>query len=275
MKPVRQVFDVTVPWIDSIPTTDIPCLLCGGRESIPLNTFFLNGQRFYTVRCPEDGMMWLNPRPVEDFYHRLYTEYYHLAGPDDPLYEQATLDVHGDEERRRETARLRLDEIERWAPGGRLLEVGFGSEHTLLEAQSRGWEVLGLEISPTCVETARARGIPAECAYLPDFRGKVEPFDVVAMYSMIEHAPDPPAYLRRAHELLRPGGILLLRLPDTPEEGPPASLLAHLYHFNQKTIAELLRRNGFEVLEFGAFFPWRPTRYPGELWSMNVVSRRA
>ncbi len=67
---------------------------------------------------------------------------------------------------------------------------------------------------------------------------------------------------------------MVLRLPDTGEEGPPASLIAHLYHFNQATIAELLKRCRFEVLWVGSFALWKPKRYPGELWSMNVIGRR-
>lgn len=271
---VREVFNVTVPWITGIPTNRVACLLCGEQNFIPLNTFLLNGKRFCTVRCISDGMMWLDPQPNEDFYHQLYTQRYHLTGPDDHLFEQATLDVRSDEAKLREIAALRLDEIEEFAVPGRLLEVGFGSGHVLMEAQARGWDVLGIEIAQSCVDAVRARGISATCAYLQTYTGQREAFDVVAMYSVIEHTHDPAAYLRRAYDLLKPDGILVLRLPDTQDEGPPASLIAHLYHFNQSTISELLKRCGFEVLWIGSFALWKPTKYPGELWSMNVISRK-
>src|SRR4030042_1391693 len=112
---MREVFDITVPWITDIPAAEITCLLCGQRNITQLNTFLLNGKRFHTVRCLSDGMMWLDPQPTQEFYHQLYTEYYHLAGQDDPLLEQATLDVHADETRLREAAVLRLNEIEEFA----------------------------------------------------------------------------------------------------------------------------------------------------------------
>jgi SAM-dependent methyltransferase len=271
---VPEVFNVCVPWIAEIATTPVSCLLCGGHDVIPLSTFLLNGQRFYTVRCRQDGMMWLDPRPAASFYYQLYTEHYHTSGLDDPLYEQATLDVHADQSGRREAARIRLDEIERFARPGRFLEVGFGNEYTLREAQSRGWDVLGIEIAPACVESALAQGFPAVCADFLSYGGPPESFDVVAMYSLIEHVPDPPAYLRHAHGLLRPHGLLVLRLPDTPEKGPPASLLAHIYHFNRATISELLRRCGFRVLWMGSFTVWKPQKYAGELPNMNVIGRK-
>lgn len=219
-------------------------------------------------------MMWLDPQPDEQFYRRLYREQYHTATAENPLFEQGTLDVHSDEKCLREAAVLRLDEIERFASAGRFLEVGFGSGHTLQEARRRGWDVLGIELAQSCVDEIVAKGIPAVCTELPSYSGSDETFDVIGMYSVIEHTHHPDAYLRHAHSLLKPGGLLVLRLPDTAADGPPASLLAHLHHFNSATITELLRRSHFEVLQIGAFGLWRPTKYPGELWNMNVISRR-
>ena len=241
----------------------------------PLNTFVLNDQRFATVRCRRDGMMWLDPQPTEEFYHRLYGEHYHAAPPDDPLYEQGTLDLHSDEESLQRAASLRLDEIEQFMAADSFMEVGFGSGHTLREARWRGWDVLGVELAQTCVDAVRAQGIPAIRAELPSYSGPDEAFGVIGMYSVIEHTHHPEAYIRRAHALLKRHGLLVLRLPDTPPEGPPASLLAHLYHFNSATIIALLRRSQFEVLQVGSFGCWKPARYSGELWSMNVISRKA
>ena len=144
----------------------------------------------------------------------------------------------------------------------------------MMEAKARGWDVLGVEIAQSCVDDMRARGIAAVCTSLTDYAGPREAFDVVAMYSVIEHVHDPAVYLRQAHGLLKPNGLLVLRLPDTPDEGPPASLIAHLYHFNRSTISELLRRNHLEVCKFGSFSVWKPKRYPGELPNMNVISRK-
>jgi len=274
MDSMREVFDIVVPWITDISTRRVPCLLCGRRDITPLNTFLLNGQRFYTVRCQADGMMWLDPQPTKPFYRRLYEDHYHTADGEDPLFDQGTLDVHSNEKSLRQTAALRLDEIEGFVPHGRFLEVGFGSGHALQEVRRRGWDVFGIELARTCVDAMRAEGIPAIRAEPPSYDGPDEAFDVIGMYSVIEHTHHPDAYLRRARALLKPGGVLVLRLPDTSAQGPPASLLAHLYHFNSATIIELLRRCHFEVLQVGAFGLWRPTRYLGDLWNMNVVSRR-
>src|SRR5512135_3160713 len=162
---IAQVFDITAPWIRQIPTNQAMCLICGERNITPLNTCLLNGKRFYTVRCLADGMMWLDPQPTGEFYEELYETQYHLAGPDDPLFEQATLDVHSDEASLREKATSRMDELERFFQHGRLLEVGYGSGHTLMEAKARGWDVLGIELSQACVDAMNTIGIPARKAH--------------------------------------------------------------------------------------------------------------
>lgn len=183
--------------------------------------------------------------------------------------------MHSDQEQLQRAAVARLDEIEELTScKGHFLEVGFGSGHTLREAHRRGWKVMGTELTQSCVSAAATDGIPARCTGLPNYPGPDEDFDVVGIYNVIEHTHDPPAYLRRAHALLKPSGLLILRLPDTADNGPPASLLAHLFHFNQSTISTLLQRCDFDVVQFGQFFPWKPTKSAGELWSMNVVARR-
>jgi SAM-dependent methyltransferase len=256
------------------------CILCGACDGRPVQRFVVNGEALFTVRCVRDGMMWLDPRPSAAFYERLYAAHYYGVGPDDPLFEQASLPVQAPEAQLRVVAGWRMDEIERFAapePGGgprRLLEVGFGAGYVLDEARARGWLVFGLESARSCVADASARGIPARCGTLADVAAEGETFDAVAMYSVLEHVLYPQACLREAHALIRPKGVLALRLPETADEGPPASLLAHVYHFNKDTIRTVLRRCGFEVVHAETAGIWRPTRYPGELPHMNVLSRK-
>jgi SAM-dependent methyltransferase len=274
MSSIREVFNLTVPELGEIPVAEKPCLLCGRRDFTPLSSFVLNRQRFHVVRCLLDGMMWLDPQPTEQFYQALYSQRYHATGPDDPLFEQATLDVHSNTDELKRTAQLRLDQIEQFTKIGRMLEVGFGNGSMLELARQRGWKVMGIELDQGCVDRMAGLGIPAYRGSLLEYDEEPESFDVVGMYSVIEHTLDPVVHLEKAFSLLKVGGILVLRLPDTEAEGPSASLIAHVYHFNAHTIMVLLRRCGFEVLQIDSFNLWKPSKYPGQLWSMNVISRK-
>jgi len=270
---IPHIFDINITDISYIDTHEINCLLCQRRDIAPVNSFILNGQLFRTVRCLHDGMMWLDPQPSQSFYDYIYTKRYHNTNIDDPLYEQATLDVFNDPVALQNVAELRLNDIERLATKGRFLEVGFGAGYALKEAQRRGWKTFGIETDERCVKELSNSGINATTGNLLDISDQ-DKYDVIAMYSVIEHTLNPEAYIRKAFSLLNINGLLVLRLPDTEAKGPPASLIAHVYHFNAHTILVFLRQCGFEPICIDGFGLWKPQKYSGDLWNMNVYSKR-
>jgi len=154
------------------------------------------------------------------------------------------------------------------------MEVGFGGGFTLREAKRRGWRVFGLELDNGCVTKLADKGLDVERRDILSLSDRVK-YDVIAMYSVIEHTLDPVAVLRKASKLLKKSGILVLRLPDTEAKGPRASLVSHVYHFNAHTILVLLRKCGFEPLRIDSFGLWKPQRVKGAIWNMNVYSRRS
>ena len=97
-------------------------------------------------------------------------------------------------------------------------------------------------------------------------------FDVVTAFYVIEHVPDPLDFARRCAALLRPGGLLFLRYPDSR---PVARLLAaarlgdavdiydapfHLSAFSPRAIERLLARAGLERIEHAIGGATRPPR---------------
>jgi 2-polyprenyl-3-methyl-5-hydroxy-6-metoxy-1,4-benzoquinol methylase len=96
-----------------------------------------------------------------------------------------------------------------------LLEVGCGTGEFLQLAQQRGFEVSGVELNAGHAAQARDRtgGSPILCG---DFMTESfsRQFDVIAMLDLIEHVPDPLAALRRSHDLLKPGGHLVVYTPN-------------------------------------------------------------
>ena len=81
-------------------------------------------------------------------------------------------------------------------------------------------------------------------------------YDVVTMWDVIEHLPDPASTLRAVHSALRPGGVFAVTTMDVDALFPrvagrfwPWYMQMHLVYFSRRTLGELLRRSGFEVVE--------------------------
>lgn len=149
-----------------------------------------------------------------------------------------------------------IDATRRAKPSGRLLDVGCGVGG-LLEIAARHYDCVGLEPSPVGAEQTRRRGLTViegtfEEADIPE-----SSFDIVLMDSVIEHVRSPRAVLAKANQVLRPGGVVVLK---TPKFGGPAYRMhgrawngfRHGYHtvlFTGKMLGACLEATGFEVLE--------------------------
>jgi 2-polyprenyl-3-methyl-5-hydroxy-6-metoxy-1,4-benzoquinol methylase len=147
----------------------------------------------------------------------------------------------------------------RRARGGKLVDFGCGDGRFLTLAKPH-FDVKGIELSPRGAELARERisreaileGPVTECAaQLP-----AEAFDVVTQFGYIEHEWQPIAGLRAAHRLLKPGGVTVIKTPNYASwnrtirgvEWCGYHIPAHCNYFTPRTLAEILRRAGFEPL---------------------------
>jgi SAM-dependent methyltransferase len=134
------------------------------------------------------------------------------------------------------------------------LDVGCANGDFLLAAGGQVKRTCGVEISSYASEAARQRGI--EAIWRGDFLEAQLPrtgFDLISMWDYIEHVQEPLANLRKAYELLRPGGYLAL---STGDIGSPIARLMgriwhlmippkHLYFFSRSTLRSMLTTAGY------------------------------
>ena len=197
------------------------------------------------VRCGACGHMQLHPMPADEVLAGAYGE----AASDDYL---------GEEAGQRETARRALARIERHVNDrGTLLDLGCWVGFLLAEARERGWRTLGVEPSAFASAYARDRlGLEVITAGLFEADLEQTSFQAVTMGDVIEHLTDPVQALGRIHELLAPGGVLWMALPDA---GSPLARVmgrrwwsvipTHVQYFTRGSIASALAGARFEVLE--------------------------
>jgi 2-polyprenyl-3-methyl-5-hydroxy-6-metoxy-1,4-benzoquinol methylase len=154
-------------------------------------------------------------------------------------------------------------------PRGSLLDVGCATGSFLSLAQAKGWECRGLEVSAFAAARAREQtGCEIFCGKLEEVPFDSGSFDVITMWDLLEHLPDPLQGLEKARRLLKPNGLLLV---NTPNENSllrqvarfiyrgsgglitaPVNHLYHSYHlhyFAAETLTVLFRRAGFELVE--------------------------
>jgi 2-polyprenyl-3-methyl-5-hydroxy-6-metoxy-1,4-benzoquinol methylase len=100
-------------------------------------------------------------------------------------------------------------------PKGRLLDVGCGSGNKLLLAKQLGWDVTGLEIDPNALMTATNQGLNVIEGSYRDLAKFVNEFDCIICSHVLEHVYYPNDMLNLLSQSLKPGGTLLLSLPNS------------------------------------------------------------
>lgn len=99
-------------------------------------------------------------------------------------------------------------------PKGKLLDVGCGSGASLKIAQQLGWSVTGLEIDPAAVKVARSLDLNIIEGDYRQLAQLTDGFDCIVCSHVLEHVYHPLEMLTLLTMALRPGGVLLLSLPN-------------------------------------------------------------
>ena len=250
----------------------VPCNLCGGSEyrvvypaadrtAVDLAVSFRSSGdealKDQLVACTSCGLQFVNPRLRPELILDGYRE-----GTDEVFVSQAAA--------RERTFAAALDEIDALAPDrGHLLDVGTAAGSFLHVAAARGWTVSGCEPNVWLCDWGRSTyGLDIRPGTLFDQQYPDQAFDVVTVWDVLEHTSDPRALLSECQRVLKPGGLLVLNCPDSDSwvaramgRRWPMLLTVHLYYFTRRTLGELLRRVGFEVLRVRPHIQWLELGY--------------
>jgi 2-polyprenyl-3-methyl-5-hydroxy-6-metoxy-1,4-benzoquinol methylase len=137
----------------------------------------------------------------------------------------------------------------------RFLDVGCATGALLEKMRKRGWEVSGVEISAQMAEYGRKnRGVTVSTLPLEANGFMAKSFDVVHASHLIEHLNSPGVFVREVYRILDDGGLFLVTTPNIAGMQARVSggrwrsaIYDHLYLFSAKTLAALLRREGFHI----------------------------
>lgn len=240
----------------------VPCNLCGAddfeivyppryEDSNPdelIENFRSSGDEILLdqlVRCNQCDLMYLNPRLREEVIITGYSE-----GEDPTFVSQ----IKG----RERTFMKSLDLIEQYKPQkGHILDIGTAGGSFLAVARDAGWEVAGCEPNLWLCEWSKEHyGLDVTPGTVFDMHLENDSFDVITLWDVLEHTPDPTRVLKECSRVLKPGGSLIINVPDmdalvTRLMGRKYVFLLsiHLYYFAPKSMEDMLTRTGFKLLK--------------------------
>jgi len=139
------------------------------------------------------------------------------------------------------------------------VDVECGDGALVMTAADYGFAAVGLEVRPHAASRLQELGFTALANDFMQLKFEVV-VDVLSMMDVLEHVPRPRESLRKAAQVLRPGGVLVISTPDLTSSrwkvmdakklNPQWMALDNYHNFSRDRVIALLRETGFEILDF-------------------------
>lgn len=160
-----------------------------------------------------------------------------------------------------------LQKIKEVKPQGKFMDIGCATGVFLDMAQKEGYSVVGVDVSAfACQYASENFGIKTLQGKLEDLHIEDKSFDIITMWDVVEHVPDPHTFLREVHRILKDDGIIfVLTINDSSLMGWMAEAIYlgsfktipiftrmihpihHNFHFKEKHLLRYLDMNGFSL----------------------------
>lgn len=229
-------------------TSKYICNICESKDiNVSYDVPAFDGTNIFTIlKCSNCHLVFANVKK-SDLDNSYEEDYYSTAYPD---YES-------DEKFHKKNNKMALKEIEQFFKPGKLVEIGSSFGFFLKVAESNGWNCSGFEISKYSSKVAREK-------YKVDVKNSdflsekmSRDNDMLVMLDTIEHLLDPSAVIKKASEVLKPGGGIYIPTGDINSLfarlcGRKWRLMTpplHIYFYTPETITKLLNKHGFTVLK--------------------------
>ncbi len=250
----------------------VSCALCGKDETEVLATKGDLTADIINVMCQQCGLVFISPRPSVAEYEQFHVadflaERHNVRTPDDVAHK-----VSGADRALKETIVAFLGA--RIRPGVRVLDIGCGIGTVLAIIKERvpDAQVKGIELAEVDVAAAKqfygldlfAGSLGQYAEQYPDRR-----FDIIILHHTFEHLPEPRRELVRMKNLLAPGGVLYIAVPNIMDIRKRPEIffqVGHPYSYSPATLRQMVESEGFGLVAFNA-----PAGFPGGMEALMEV----
>lgn len=235
----------------------VPCPFC--KESEYENIYKERGA-LGIVRCLKCRLIYVNPRLKSP--EKVYW------GDSDKYIREAKLIFEDKASHHRDPNYLQdLKLIDYYKPKGNFLDVGTNMGFFLRNAKKINpeWRLYGVEPSPSLSNIAKEHfGLNIKTALLEEAGFEDNFFDIISMTDVFEHISDPKTILKESRRILKPEGILFIKVPNGMfnlfkyyvakklnrlKNYDIFDSYEHVVHYSGQTLKAMLSNNGFNILK--------------------------
>jgi SAM-dependent methyltransferase len=240
----------------SVLNKDNLCVYCLCVNSRQLyETVSTAGDRFVLNKCLFCSCIFLSPNPTKQQLDIAYDDsYYGQSESKFPVWIEKVLDHFRTQRSRTVTRYVKTP--------GNVLDIGCGNGRFLKGLIDKKFCCYGIELPSMSAERAsRIQGLNLKLGQLCEDDFGEHFFDVVTMWHVIEHLSMPRKTLQIIGKILKPGGYLMLSLPNIDSfqsrlfKGswlhldPPR----HLFFFGALDLTKIMKTFGFEIVTIKYF----------------------
>lgn len=227
---------------------------------------------FNILKCKNCNLAWTNPRPTQETIHEFYPPSY---PPHGVLKKSKGIMISIKKILLGGKDPDKLFGLEWIDKKGKVLDVGCGGGQYLSSVKEKGWETYGVDTSKLAIENATKLGAKTFLGQLKDAKFEDNTFDVVTIREALEHVHNPTEVVNEMYRILKPEGHLIILVPNVSSMNSKIfrsswnhlDVPRHLYHFNEKSLKNILSKIGFGKIKFYQE-PWG-----GFNFSINLITK--
>jgi len=243
------------------------CPISGSKDAYEICSKDRHGKALRNIISANSGLIYVDPVPfenTEEFYKTDYRKSYKGVHSPKPKHVYRAAKV----------AMRRFSRLTSYlSKGAKCLDAGSSSGEFVYFLKNKGFDAQGVEANIPYAEYSQAElGIAVSISPFSEYQTE-QKFDLITMFHVLEHLENPVRDLSYLGGFLKPGGKLVIEVPNILYPNMAFSHKwhpGHLFSFSDKTLSLLLAKAGFKTISCS------PIGDGGNLWgvferSINLV----